>query len=157
MRYLVISLCVVTLAVLTATQQTCALKKDKGLHKCGNNLRSFERGRRPNQVSICEALELYAIDNNGQYPKRLAVLKPKYLRTIPTCPAASKDTYSSGYQSTARQYTVFCSGNHHPTTSPNYPNATSLRNGDPVRLGPGQPARYIWTRDRGLIPNPITR
>ena len=151
MKTLFTGLCAAAIAIVCLTPQTSAFEKNGSLLKCANNLRSFEKGRK--NVSICEALELYAIDHKGKYPKRLADLMPKYLRAIPTCPTATKDTYSAGYHSNGRQYTISCSGTHHSTTSRDYPNATSLRSGDPVRLGPGQPPRYIWTRDRGLVPN----
>lgn len=52
-----------------------------------------------NCKNIATALEMYASDNAGIYPTGLAKLPAgNYLKVIPTCPAAEKDTYSSSYQ-----------------------------------------------------------
>lgn len=46
-----------------------------------------------NLKNISAALEMYAVDNKGSYPLRLSQLPPsKYLKSIPTCPAAEADT-----------------------------------------------------------------
>lgn len=56
-----------------------------------------------NTKNLATALEMYASDNGGQYPVSLSKLVSSnpasaYLRMIPTCPAAGKDTYSSTYK-----------------------------------------------------------
>ncbi|MFN8611290.1 MAG: hypothetical protein U0931_27345 [Vulcanimicrobiota bacterium] len=56
-----------------------------------------------NEKNIATALEMYASDNYGVYPTGLNKLvgknpKTAYLYSIPTCPAAGKDTYSSTYK-----------------------------------------------------------
>lgn len=60
------------------------------------------------------AIDLYK-DDNGYYPANMAMLKPKYLKDIPTCPAAGKDTYSRSYvvSSGAQAFTVYCNGSYH--------------------------------------------
>ena len=97
---------------------------------------NFVRARSHGQLTACSsneknigtALEMYATDYSGQYPTGLNVLTPSYLKTIPTCPAASADTYSQSYQVSQgpNNYTFFCSGHHHAQagTSPNYPQYT---------------------------------
>ena len=78
-----------------------------------------------NCEKIFEALETYSIDNDGKYPEKLTDLCPKYLKTIPTCPAAGYDTYSDGYQwgTDPACYTFCCKGHHHRKvlTPPNIP------------------------------------
>lgn len=78
-----------------------------------------------NEKNIATALEMFASDNGGKYP---ADLKPlitgNYLRTIPTCPAASKDTYSESYVVQAKPdlFSFYCSGlNHSPMLPANLP------------------------------------
>lgn len=56
------------------------------LEACEQNLRE-----------IATALDLYAAANGGRYPPRLSALVPRYLKQIPTCPAAHRDTYSASY------------------------------------------------------------
>lgn len=74
-----------------------------------------------NQKNIATALEMYATDYSGAYP---ADLKPlvtgPYLRLIPTCPAAGKDTYSETYQvrSSPDSFSFYCSGHNHGTLVP---------------------------------------
>ena len=68
-----------------------------------------------NCKKIGTALEAYKDDNDGKYPEKLTDLSPKYLKTIPTCPAAGYDTYSEGYQwgTDPACYTFCCKGHHH--------------------------------------------
>ncbi len=70
--------------------------------------------------------EMFSADNKGRYPTALAQLTPDYLRTIPTCPAAGRDTYSQSYRSTAApvdRYTIYCQGRYHVSEGarPDYP------------------------------------
>lgn len=73
---------------------------------------------------------MYSTDNGGKYIAALAGLTPNYLKTIPTCPAAAKDTYSASYgsHSVPDVYTFLCEGAHHRGAgmSPNYPQFNSL-------------------------------
>jgi len=75
------------------------------------------------------ALDMYATDSSGRFPRRLEVIAP-YLRntTIPTCPAAGVDTYSASYSSASDpdNYTVFCNGANHERADvpPNFPRAS---------------------------------
>lgn len=92
--------------------------------------------RRQGQLDACEsnlknvgtALEMYATDAQGVYPPTLALVTPNYLKFIPTCPAAKRDTYSEGYTSHMHPdaYTVVCAGdNHKGLSAPNYPQYSS--------------------------------
>ena len=67
-----------------------------------NYLRSNSRGQhqacRSNLKNIGTALEMYSADWSGRYPSNLNQLTPKYLKTIPECPAQGSDTYSLSYQ-----------------------------------------------------------
>ena len=67
-----------------------------------------------NQHKLGTALEMYSTDNVGRYPTSLRQLVPNYLKSIPTCPAAGSDTYSSSFRSTANRndYTLICKGWH---------------------------------------------
>ncbi len=100
---------------------------------------NFLRARAQGQYTQCQsnlknlgtALEMYSTDNSGHYPDSLGKLTPDYLRVIPTCASAGKDTYSETYHSTLNpdSYNFYCSGHNHGGVgvSPNYPqyNSTS--------------------------------
>ncbi len=76
---------------------------------CSENLRG-----------IGVALEMYAADHEGDYPESLALLTESYyLPSLPTCPAAGRDTYSETYrvgkgEAGAVEVSLFCQGHHHP-------------------------------------------
>ena len=84
-----------------------------------------------NCKNIGTALEMYSVDNNGDYPDDLFMLTPKYLKVIPTCYRAKKDTYSASYQRShdMKAYTFYCKGHNHKNfgVPPNFPqyNSTS--------------------------------
>lgn len=76
-----------------------------GLTACKSNLKN-----------IATALEMYATDSSGSLPHELGRLTPNYLKTIPTCPVARGDTYSTGYEQVAGTpalFTVTCRGSQH--------------------------------------------
>ncbi|MEW6283816.1 MAG: hypothetical protein AB1758_34710 [Candidatus Eremiobacterota bacterium] len=89
-----------------------------------------------NFKDVCTALEMYSCDH-GQYPMKLSWLTPEYLRRIPVCPEAGRDTYTNSYtwawaRSHDRRivgiYTVYCEGANHRRVRgvrPNYPQYTS--------------------------------
>lgn len=68
-----------------------------------------------NLKNIGTALEMYSTDHGGRFPTSLAQLTPNYLKVIPTCPNAGRDTYSAGYRSSIDpdDYMVCCSGDNH--------------------------------------------
>jgi hypothetical protein len=70
-----------------------------------------------NCKNIGTALEMYSTDHQGHYPTGniVAALVPTYLKSIPTCPSAGADTYSSAYSSTMNpdEYTFYCNGLNH--------------------------------------------
>jgi hypothetical protein len=67
-----------------------------------------------NLKAIATGLEMYASDHAGKYPAALKVLVPTYLKSIPECPAAHKDTYSSTWRTAGSEgFYMHCSGNHH--------------------------------------------
>lgn len=84
---------------------------------------NFLRARNSGQLTACKsnlmnignALEIYSTDNKGRYPTSLSCLTPEYLRTIPTCASAGKDTYSESYVVREKPdvYTIYCRGSHH--------------------------------------------
>ncbi|MFN8609390.1 MAG: hypothetical protein U0931_17765 [Vulcanimicrobiota bacterium] len=77
-----------------------------------------------NEKNIATALEMYSSDNAGRYPTSLAPLTPLYLKRIPTCPAAGKDTYTETYQVTIvpDSFSFYCRGHNHGTAAPeDYP------------------------------------
>lgn len=73
------------------------LASEPRLVGCGTNLRTISIG-----------LEMYASDNHGLYPKNLNQLVPNYLKTMPTCFAAQRDTYSPSYHRRGAKGGVFC-------------------------------------------------
>lgn len=68
-----------------------------------------------NLKNLGTACEMYSTDHHGKYPATLAELTPGYLKTIPQCPAAGTDLYSSSYKSSTLPdtYSFHCSGKHH--------------------------------------------
>ncbi|MBQ7502536.1 zinc ribbon domain-containing protein [bacterium] len=84
---------------------------------------NFFRARAQRQLRACvsnlknigAACEMYSTNNSGRYPSSLAKLTPGYLSSIPTCPSASQDTYTSSYTASMNPdaYTVYCSGTNH--------------------------------------------
>lgn len=87
-----------------------------------------------NLKNLGTAMEMYSTDWSGRYPQNPAVqLVPNYLKTLPECPAAGTDTYSSTFElgpkatyntrSFEDYYFVYCRGNHHSNVGipVNYP------------------------------------
>jgi hypothetical protein len=84
-----------------------------------------------NEKNIATALEMWSSDNSGRYPQSLKQLTPNYLRTIPTCPAAGRDTYTATYKVEAKpdHFYFFCQGHSHqdaPVDRPAYDSNTGL-------------------------------
>ena len=65
----------------------------------------FIRPRHRGQLTSCKSnlknlgagLEMYASDHAGRLPPSMAQLTPNYLKTLPKCPTAGRDTYSFTY------------------------------------------------------------
>lgn len=90
---------------------------------------NYARARGQGQVTACKAnlkniataLEMYATDNNGDYPPSLDYLtRPgvygEYFKQLPVCPSAQEDTYSSSYthkNGRHAAYKLYCSGHNH--------------------------------------------
>ncbi|MEW6277876.1 MAG: DUF3352 domain-containing protein, partial [Candidatus Eremiobacterota bacterium] len=84
---------------------------------------NFTRARAQGQYTACKsnlrnigtALEMYSTDYSGRYPSDMGHLTPNYLKRIPDCPAAGKDTYSASYEvaATPDAYTLCCKGLSH--------------------------------------------
>lgn len=86
-----------------------------------------------NMKNIGTALEMYSTDNSGHYPDSLTKLTPDYLRIIPTCPAAGKQTYIDSYQVSQNPdaYTFYCIGDNHsdagiPENHPRYDSSNGI-------------------------------
>ncbi len=91
-----------------------------------------------NLKSIATAVETYAGDHQGQYPVRLARLRPKYLKEMPTCPAAGTDCYTPSYACTTDpdNFSFSCSGRHHtPEGDPGYNGFEGILQGPPPQRG----------------------
>lgn len=57
---------------------------------------------------------MYACDHGGNYPEALGKLVPKYLQSVPKCPSAGRDTYSSSWRLAGGEGFYFhFSGSHH--------------------------------------------
>lgn len=101
------------------------------------------RNCKSNLKNIGTALEMWSTDHEGKYPASLAELTPDYLKYIPACPAAGKDTYSGTYSSfhdpAGRKfdgqdgvkdcYQFECAGHNHANLDvpANYPNYNGIR------------------------------
>lgn len=79
-----------------------------------------------NLKSIATAAEMYSLDNEGLYPPTMALLTPRYLKTIPECPTLR--SYSYKYRQNKAAYTVHCLGDHQATNVPyGYPQYSSYQ------------------------------
>ena len=112
-----------------------------------------------NLQSLQAALEHYRSDNGGEYPGRLALLTPKYLKLIPTCPSHPSpdpdgDPYSAKYivSSSPPAFTVRCAGSRHAGIyiRPDYPCCSSRDGLQKGELGTPTPIRiFYWVIGRG--------
>lgn len=92
-----------------------------------------------NLRSIAAAMEIYATDNSGMYPKKLDTLTTvdinghAYMRTIPSCPVAGSNApYLQGYEVVSapkNAYTLSCKGNYHKIMGldDDYPKYSAVR------------------------------
>lgn len=84
-----------------------------------NNAIQKYNGCKSNVTNIGTALEMWCGDHQEQFPPSLNDLMPKYLKSIPTCPAANADTYSGDYRlemppySKMQVYRFHCAGHFH--------------------------------------------
>jgi len=89
---------------------------DHSLYRCKDNL-----------STLWAALEKYANDHGDRYPKLLSELAPTYVGRLPSCPSVGANTYSCGYVTRAKGYSLCCFGaNHHglPANSPSIDSQT---------------------------------
>lgn len=92
--------------------------------------RSQLTGCQSNLRNIGNALEMYNVDYKGRYPADFTVLTPNYIKTIPECPAAGSNTYSSSYAvfTVPDSFEIGCNGNNHGGFVPaNYPQFNSVQ------------------------------
>lgn len=94
---------IATLASMIIPNIRRALWKSQ-LSGCQSNLRN-----------LATALQVYSNDNEGLYPSNLSLIAPRYMRSLPTCPAAHAESYTGGYQINAKYdvFTVRCGGTNH--------------------------------------------
>lgn len=103
--------------------------KDAGLSE--NPAEGALNDCKENLKKIALGLRLYAADHGKKYPKNMSEISvnPNYLEFMPTCPAASKDTYSSGYKVSKdfKEFQVYCLGHYHANVhvKANYPEFSS--------------------------------
>lgn len=112
--------------------------------------RAVYEGCSSNLRNIGTALEMYSTDNSGRYPHAMALLTPNYLKAVPTCPTAHRDTYSTSYQWTAHPdaYTVVCAGLNHggaglPADHPRYTGTEGLVLGAAAKQDKAAPAWIV--------------
>ena len=92
--------------------------------------RSQLTGCQSNLRNIGNALEMYNVDYKGRYPTAFSILTPNYIKTIPICPAAGSNTYTSSYvvQTVPDSFEIFCDGNNHSGfAGANYPKFNSVQ------------------------------
>ena len=88
----------------------------------------FLRGPADGRLTACKfncknlgtALEIYATDNHGHYPKSLErLVSSKILKEIPRCAAAGQDTYSGTYRVSQDpdRFHFYCAGTQHESAS----------------------------------------
>ena len=92
-----------TLLLLLLTVTLARADRVSSIQGCTQNLKAIATG-----------LEYYASDHGGGYPAGLQDLVPKYLKSIPSCPAAHKDTYSASWRLAGGEgFYMCCKGNYH--------------------------------------------
>lgn len=93
---------VVALAVIAIPNVRKAILRAQ-LPGCTQNLRN-----------IGTALAVYYAENR-RYPTDLRDLVPKYINSMPKCPAAQMDTYTESYEHNTdpESYTIYCKGKNH--------------------------------------------
>lgn len=87
----------------------------------------------PGAVSVChqqvrqvgKAITKFQADHQNELPENLDVLLGEYMPSIPTCPAARRDTYSESYKKDTEtgEFELHCHGHYHASedTGPNLP------------------------------------
>lgn len=91
---------------------------------------------RSNTREISRALEMYSSDFQGHYPPSLGTLiRSGHLKTMPTCPVAGFDNYSSTYHASTTPdcFSFGCAGRHHgePSRAKTYPAWWDRRHSSP--------------------------
>ncbi len=118
-----------------------------------------------NMKNIGTAMEMYSTDWSGRYPSSMDPLTPNYLRTIPTCPAAGRDTYSASLQTgpdapanEEHRYQDFyqfeCQGHFHSETEANYPKydgLVGLNEGPVVASAPEEPEEESGPKEPSTV------
>ena len=79
--------------------------------------------------SLAKAMNFYAADHKGEYPKSLNDLVPHYVKKLPACPTGS--SYGYEVNLSLDDFTIFCSGDKHlnvgiPRGFPQYSSNTGL-------------------------------
>jgi Tfp pilus assembly protein PilE len=96
----------------------------------------FMRARQQGQWAACRsnlkklstAVELYAEDNRKQLPESLVDLVPRYMTSLPMCPAARQFRYRYTCNQRADNYTIYCCGNaHRPVAADDRPRFSKLK------------------------------
>ncbi|MCE1245181.1 MAG: hypothetical protein LWY06_00905 [Firmicutes bacterium] len=66
--------------------------------------------------NMATSLEQYKNeDHEGKYPDTLVAICPRFIQSVPICPDAKRDTYTTGYEvsSDRKNYTLMCKGHNH--------------------------------------------
>jgi Tfp pilus assembly protein PilE len=66
--------------------------------------------------NMATSLEQYRNESpDEKYPETLIAICPRFIQSIPTCPGANRDTYSTGYEVNADRsnFTLMCKGHNH--------------------------------------------
>lgn len=81
-------------------------------------LKTLEECER-NLIHLTYHLRRYEVDLKQPTPKDFQPLIPELIKGLPNCPAAGRPTYVIG--SKPEGSFIYCSGDHHPQTQPNFP------------------------------------
>ena len=91
---------------------------------------------RSNLKNIASAIDNFADQHNRQ-PTELESLTPDYLRTLPTCPAVGRMTYT--LSTSPGSYRISCQGRNHPKIYPEQDNAPFLNSDTGLSREPRNP------------------
>lgn len=91
---------------------------------------AYELSCKNNLMDMSTAIFQYEDDHKGRTPGTLSELVPRWLKSVPTCPATGTVTYAYEHGSrivrttpTGQEeiFTLYCAGANHSRLPPNYP------------------------------------
>lgn len=117
--FIILSLCFLIIELIVLIPDLLKVEADPADSRCIDNIKRIQA-----------ALDWYAREHNGKYPRKLDQLIPRYLGKVPRCPQAGTDLhYIKSYRVSddLSSYRFNCNCMRHPVTGlhMNYPRYSS--------------------------------